>query len=193
MMPVNPNARSAVSNTGPLISALQSNCMYILHQFYDQIHIPEDELQEYEKHGAYQETQDLVEDGFLVVHRDFTASENDAAKSIANDIAGHRATKDKDPAHHLPESLAMVLMQRSNLGAVELLIDELAARDVARLRKIPVIGFPGILIRACQQGIMEPEDVLIKLNECRKQGTHYSPKLIDEIFERLKNERLKRL
>ncbi len=186
MISMSPNTRAAVSNTGPLISALQSNCMHILLQFYDRIHIPADELQEYEKHGAYQETRDLVEEGFLVVHRDFTASENDAAKSIANDIAGHRATKDKDPAHHLPESLAIVLMQRSDLGAMELLIDELAAREIARMRKIPLIGFLGILIRACQQGMMGPEEVVSKLDECRKQGTHYSPKLIDEIYERLK-------
>jgi len=53
----------------------------------------------------------------------------------------------------------MVLMLRSNLGAGKLLLDELAAREVARLRKIPIIGFPGILIRACQQGMMVPEDV----------------------------------
>jgi hypothetical protein len=36
--------RVAVSNTGPLISALQSDCMHILLQFYDQIHIPEEEV-----------------------------------------------------------------------------------------------------------------------------------------------------
>lgn len=31
------NLRIVVSNTGPIISALQSNCMRILFQFYDQI------------------------------------------------------------------------------------------------------------------------------------------------------------
>jgi len=58
--------------------------MRILFQFYDQIHIPADELKEYRKHGAGREIEKFVESGFLVVHQDFNASENDAAKSIAD-------------------------------------------------------------------------------------------------------------
>ncbi len=126
-----PNLRSVVSNTGPLISALQSDCMHILLQFYDQIHIPAEELREYQRHGAGMEVQALMNAGILVVHRDITALENEAARTIAQEISCHHATRDKDPSHHLPESLAIVLVQRSELGAVELLIDELAARDVA--------------------------------------------------------------
>jgi predicted nucleic acid-binding protein len=178
--------RVAVSNTGPLISALQSDCMHIIFQFYDQIHIPVDEIIEYEKHGAGQEISKLLETGFLVTYQDFTQEEADAAKAIAAEIAGHRTTRDKNPLHHLPESYAIVLMQRSGPGAIELLIDELAARDVARLRKVPIIGFPGILIRACRQRIIEPEEVLSALEECRRQGTHYSPRLINEIYNNLK-------
>jgi predicted nucleic acid-binding protein len=178
--------RVAVSNTGPLISALQSDCMHILFQFYDQIHIPADEIPEYRKHGADPEIKKLLETGFLVVRQDFVPEETDAAKAIAAEIANHRATRDKNPQHHLPESFAIVLMLRSNSQAEELLIDELAARDVARLRKVPIIGFPGILIRACRQRIMEPEDVLSALEECQRQGTHYSPKLINEIYSNLK-------
>jgi predicted nucleic acid-binding protein len=77
-------------------------------------------------------------------------------------------------------------MLRCDLGAIELLIDELAARDAAQRRGVPIIGFPGILIRACEQGMMEPEDVLRALEECKKQGTHYSPKLINEVYGKLK-------
>lgn len=44
--------RAVVSNTGPLISALQCGHIDILRQFYDVIHIPASELPEYEKHGA---------------------------------------------------------------------------------------------------------------------------------------------
>lgn len=178
--------RVVVSNTGPLISALQSDCMPILFQFYDQIHIPANELSEYEKHGAGEEIRALVDAGFLVVHQDLTASEKEAAMAIAKEIAAYHATRDKDLAHHLPESEAIVLMQRSNMGAVELLIDELAAREAALQQGVPIIGFPGILIRACQQGMMEPEDVKSALEECRRQGTHYSPRLINEVYNRLK-------
>lgn len=179
------NLRAVVSNTGPLISALQCNCIHILLQFYDQIHIPADELVEYEKHGAGQEIQTLLDSGIMLVHKDLTIYEKEVAKAISEEIAATHATKDKDPAHHLPESQAIVLMQRSNLGAVELLIDEMAAREVARSRGVPIIGFPGILIRACQQGMMSPEEVKSNLEECQRQGTHYSPRLIDDIYHKL--------
>jgi hypothetical protein len=43
--------------------------MHILLQFYDQIHIPADEVSEYQKHGAGHEISDLLETGFLVVHQ----------------------------------------------------------------------------------------------------------------------------
>jgi predicted nucleic acid-binding protein len=160
--------------------------MSILLQYYDQIHIPANEIQECQKHGAGQEIGKLVETGFLIVHQDFNASENDAAKAIAEAIAENHFTRDKNWAHHLPESFAIVLMLRSNLGAGELLLDELAAREVARLRKIPIIGFPGVLIRACQHGMMDPEEVRSLLETCRRQGTHYSPQFIDEVYEKLK-------
>ncbi len=91
--------RSAVSNTGPLISALQSDCMPILFQYSDQIHIPANEIQECQKHGAGQEIAKLVESGFLVVHQDFNGSENDAAKAIAEAIAEHHFTRDKNWSH----------------------------------------------------------------------------------------------
>jgi predicted nucleic acid-binding protein len=52
--------KAVVSNTGPLISALQCGRMDILRQFYDLIHIPASELPEYEKHGAGQEIQALI-------------------------------------------------------------------------------------------------------------------------------------
>lgn len=66
-----------------------------------------------------------------------------------------------------------------------MLIDELAARDVAKERKVPVIGFPGILIRACQERIIEPEDLKEALEECQRQGTHHSSRLISEIYDNL--------
>ncbi len=95
--------RVVVSNTGPLISALQSDCMHILLQLYDQIH----EIQEYRKHGADQEIGTLIESGFIVVHQDFALEENEAAKVIASEIADHHLTRDKNPEHHLPEAFAI--------------------------------------------------------------------------------------
>lgn len=184
-----PSQRVAVSNTGPLISALQCDCMHIILQFYDQIHIPADEVHEYRKHGAGQEIQALIETKFIVVHGDFVPEEEKDAKVIALEIADHNRTRDKNPEHHLPEAFAIVLTLRSSLQAVELLIDELAAREAAHRRMVPVIGFPGILVLACWQGIIEPDEVLAALDKCQRQGTHYSTRLINEIHGNLKVSR----
>lgn len=68
--------------------------MPILHQFYDKIHVPESELTEYDKHGAGKEIRALTDSGLLVVHQ-VTAPEGEAAKGIAEEIAGHRTTRIK--------------------------------------------------------------------------------------------------
>lgn len=178
--------RAVVSNTGPLISALQCGQMDILRQLYDLIHIPASEMPEYEEHGARQEIRALIEAGFIEVHDDLTASEREAARKLAEEIARSTMSKDKEPSHHYPEAEAMVLMDRAELQAMELLLDELAAREVAQRRGIDVVGFPGILIRACQRGLIEPEDVRDALFECQRQGTHYATAFIEEIYARLR-------
>jgi hypothetical protein len=160
--------------------------MDILRQFYDLIHIPASELPEYERHGARQEIRALLEAGFIKVHDDLTTLEKQTAQKIAMEIAHSSVSKDKEPAHHSPEAEAMVLMERADLQAVELLLDEAAAREVAQRRGIPILGFPGILIRACLQGLIEPEEVRDALRECQRQGTHYSTQFIEEICNRLR-------
>lgn len=181
-----PQPRVVVSNTGPLISALQCGRMDILRQFYDEIHIPASEMPEYEKHGAGQEIRALIRAEFIVVHDDLTITEQEMAREIVEAIARSPVSRDKEPAHHYPEAEAMALMGRTDLQAIELLLDELAAREVAEQYEMPVVGFPGILIRACRWGLIEPEGVRGALLECRRQGTHYALAFIEEIYERLR-------
>ena len=178
--------KAVVSNTGPLISALQCDRMDILRQFYDRVHIPASGMAELEKHGAGPEIRALISAGFIIVHDDLTVLEQERAQQMAMEIADSKVSKDKEAAHHYPEAEAMVLMERSELRAVELLLDELAAREIAQQRKIPVVGFPGILIRACQQGLISAEDVRDALLECQRQGTHYATTFIEEIYTRLR-------
>lgn len=177
---------AVISNTGPLIAALQSGSMDILRQFYEVIHIPASELPEYEKHGAEQEIQMLIEAGFIVVHHDLTASEKEAAQALAVEISKSSVSKDKEPSHHYPEAEAIILMARADLEAVELLVDELAAREVAQRMGIAIVGFPGILIRACWQGLLTPGGVRDALQECQRQGTHYSTQFIQQIYDHLR-------
>ena len=179
--------RVVVSNTGPLISALQCDCMHILRQFYDLIHIASSELAELEELGAAVEIRAMIETEFIAV-RNLTDSERVTARAIAEEITQSSMSRDKDPVHHYPEAEAIVLMERGNLEAVELLVDELAARETARRRRIAIVGFPGLLIRACQQDLLTPEQVRDTLIECQRQGTHYSNQFIAEIYQRLRRD-----
>jgi predicted nucleic acid-binding protein len=132
--------RVVVSNTGPMISALQGDCMHILRQLYDLVHIPASELAEFEEHDAGMEIRMLIETGFIAAHN-LTDSERVTARAIAEEIARLPVSRDKDPAHHYPEAEAIALMEREDLEAVELLVDELAARGAAQRRGIASSDF----------------------------------------------------
>jgi len=77
-------------------------------------------------------------------------------------------------------------MGRADLQVMELLLDELAAREITEQRGIPIVGFAGILIQACQQGLIGPGEVRDALLECRRQGTRYALVFIEEIHNRLR-------
>ena len=56
---------------------------------------------------------------------------------------------------------------------VIILIDEQATRTVARTYKFNVTGFAGVLLAAVEEGLLLPEQVRVRLELCRQQGTHY--------------------
>ena len=180
--------RIAVSNTGPLVSALQCGRLDILRQLYDVIYIPASVMTELVTHGAGPEITEMVGVGFVVVHDDLTKDEHAAGKAIAESIAASPKSRNKNPAHHLSEAEAISLMSRKDLAAIELLLDEAAAREAADQRGVPIVGFPGVLIRACRQGLISPEAVREALLDCRKQGTHYGSALIESVYGQLKEE-----
>jgi len=180
--------RIAVSNTGPLVSALQCGRLDMLRQIYDVIHIPASVLTELVTHGAELEMAELARVGFVVVHNNLTEEEHAIAQAIAETIADTSKSHSKNPAHHLSEAEAIALMSRKELAAIELLLDETAAREVADQRGVPMVGFPGVLIRACRQGVISPEAVHEALLDCRRQGTHYGAAFIERIYVRLREE-----
>ena len=170
-----------------MISALQSEQISLLQLFYDQIHIPSSELPEFERHGARVLIQTLRDVGFVVV-RQLSDTEKTRARQISAEIASHPLAKDRDPQGHYPEAEAIVLMSRAEFRESEIILDELAAREVAKEHQIPVIGFAGLLIRACQDGYLSPEQVRETLYRCQSLGTHYATAFIKGIYRRLKEE-----
>lgn len=177
--------RAIVSNTGPLIAAFQSGRVDVLRQLYDVIFIPDTELAELEKHGVGDQIRELIGAGFVVVHT-LTDTEKGAAQEIADAIARSPISKDKQATSHYPEAEAMALTGRLELAAQEILLDERAARAIAQERGISIVGFAGILVRACRQGLLTEDAVRDALVECQQQGTHFSDRFIAEVYRRLK-------
>jgi predicted nucleic acid-binding protein len=179
-----PAFRYAVSNTGPMLSVFQSEQTDLLKFLYDRIYIPTSELAEYRKHGAETLIWELLDCGFVVVC-ELNQAEKEEAKRISEEIANHHFTKDKLPQNHYPEAEAMVLASRPELETPEILLDERAAREIAKVHGLPIIGFAGLLIRACQAKLMTPEEVREIMLKCVALGTHYAEAFIENIYKRL--------
>ena len=70
-----------------------------------------------------------------------------------------------------------------------LLLDELAAREIAKQRGVSLSGFPGVLLLAVQTGLITAEELKQRLEQCRQQGTHYGVKFIQQVYEMAKQNR----
>lgn len=178
-----PEKLIAVSDTGPLISAFQCNRIDLLWRYFVRIHLPPPVMTELEQHGARDEVQQLLaQDLFRVEY--LSAQEATQAKQIAKQIASFPSTKIRDHTHHLPEAQAIVLMQRPNLRADRILLEEEAARQIADNLNIPITGFIGVLLLACADGHLSPKEMQDLLETCRQQGTRYSNLLVAEAVKR---------
>ncbi|MCS7188051.1 MAG: DUF3368 domain-containing protein [Armatimonadetes bacterium] len=176
----------AVSDTGPLLSAFQCGRIDILKHFHEAIYITHEQVAELQGHGAGKEVDELVKEGFLIVVSLSEGEEKEALK-VAEMIAG--LAKDKDPKVHLPEAKAMMLTMRRELGARYILLEERPARIVAAHLGLEYTGFVGVLILAAQQGLISPDEVKKALEICRRSGTFYSQRLIDEALKKARGER----
>ncbi len=173
----------AVSNTGPLLSAFQCGRTDLLKRYLAVIHIPSSELEEFERHNAGEEIRSLIEEGLVVLHP-LSSEEQKRANVLAKRIAASTQAKVKDFEHHLQEAEAMVLMERSELGCEVLLVEEKAAREIARELGLEITGFVGVAARAASEGIVNAQEVRCLLETCRDQGTRYSDALIEWACQR---------
>ena len=170
----------AVSDTGPLISAFQSDSFGLLCRIFPNIYVPQVCVAELQTHG-WQETVDALSPPLVCVQ--LTEEEELRSLVIADEIARHSGTRDPNRGHHLGEAQAIVLAGRSDHQNAVLLIDERIPRQVARQRGMRLSGFPGVLLLATQAGLISPEELRLRLESCRAQGTHYGISLIQQVFE----------
>ena len=171
------------SNTGPLVSAFQCERIDLLRRYFGAIHLPETVLLELQRHGAGNAADQLVREGLFVVER-LGPDEIVHAEHLARQIAASQFAKVKDHAAHIAEAEAIVLMQRAGSQVARLLLEEKAAREVATSLRLPLSGFVGVLLSACQDKTLTAEEARSLLRDCRRQGTHYSEALIADTYRR---------
>jgi len=165
----------AVSNTGPLISAFQSDSFPLLTRIFAAIHVPMACAAELEVHGWEKARAASPQ---LAVLR-LTWQEERRAEAFARQVAQCPEANDSMEVNHrrctppLGEAQAMVLALRPEYRDDVLLLDELAARAVAKEIGLRISGFPGVLLLAAQVGLISAEELRERLEACRQKGTHY--------------------
>jgi predicted nucleic acid-binding protein len=169
-----------ISNTGPLISAIQCGRVDLLQRYVDRLYIPLSVQAEIERYGFGPYLRELLDKDWIIPVA-LTAEETSRAQELARRIAGSPLTSNRTPGNHQPEAEAIVLASRSELGAPRVLVEELAARRVSSEENVPISGFIGLLLLACEERVLTSDEMRRLLNECRRQGTHYGLALIDEM------------
>ena len=178
-----PGATYAISNTGPLISAFQSDSFSLLTQIFAQVHIPDGCKVELIKHG-WQLELDAAQDKLIIVV--LTTNERERAIAFATQIAKSSESIDQMVKSHLAEAEAIALALRPEYQSDLLLLDEQAARSVAKRQGIKLSGFPGVLLLAVHTGLISPDDLKTRLDKCRELGTHYGLAFIDQVYDMAK-------
>src|SRR5207245_11222283 len=98
-------------------------------------------------------------------------------------------TNDRVVENHRGEAQAIVLALRSEYQEDILLLDELAARAIAKQAGLKLSGFPGVLLLAVQGGLISAAELKARLEACRQQGTHYGATFIQHVYEMAKGGR----
>lgn len=137
----------ALSNTGPLISAFQAESFDLLRQLFAEVRISSVCAGELVRHGWEAAVQAATP--HLVIVK-LTREEEQQTQVIAEQIAQHSSTNDPVVANHLGEAQVMTRALRSEHRDDVLLLDELAARAIAKQLGIHLSGFPGFCSWPCK-------------------------------------------
>lgn len=176
---------AVVANTGPMVSTFQSGREDLLQAVFKIIYLASSTVSEHEKHGAGEFLLRLIDSG-LVTILPLSSEEQVRAVVVAQQIATSPLSRDPVVASHIPDAETIVLAQRLGGECDFVLLDELAAREVAVSLGLRVTGFLGTLRFAYLRGLVTVEEIEGILRECQCQGTHYSHALIRDFCEILR-------
>lgn len=183
-----PGATHAICDTGPLISVFQSESFELLTQIFSVLFISTTCVAELKQHGWEKEIE-LA--GSRLLTTTLTEDEQQRALTFAKHIAQHPATHNLRAEEHLGEAEAIIIALRTEHHDDLLLIDEFAARAVAKQAGVKLSGFPGVLLLAVQGNLISAEELKIRLETCREQGTHYGSTFIKNVYNMAKQCRRK--
>jgi len=94
-----------VTNTGPLISAFQCGRVDLVKRFFSHLYISRIQVDEFVRHSAVCALNALISENFVQI-LDLREEEHQRAIVVSEKIAVSPLTKQKEPAHHLPEAEA---------------------------------------------------------------------------------------
>lgn len=164
----------------------QSDSFELLTEIFSEVWISAVCRSELIRHGW---TGEIEAAGPKLVIVDLTSDEEEAALSIAEQIAQHPDTNDPVAENHLGEAQVIIIAMRNEHQDDLLLLDELAARAIAKQQGVKLSGFPGVFLLAVQSGLISAEDLKVRLETCRAQGTHYGVSFIQQVYEMAKQSR----
>lgn len=170
----------AISYTGPLISVFQSDSFELLTEIFTEVWISAVCRSELIRHGWADEIEAA---GSKLVIVDLTTDEEQAALSIAEQISQHPDTNDPIAENHLGEAQVIAVAMRNERQDDLLLLDELAARAIAKQHGVKLSGFPGVLLLAVQCELISAEELKARSETCREQRTHYGAAFIQQVYE----------
>lgn len=114
------------------------------------------------------------------------AEEEERAATFARQLANQEVSV---TLKHTGEAEIIAIALRPEFRRDVLLLDELAARELAKQNGISISGFPGVLLSAVQSGLISAENLRTRLERCRDQGTHYGKRFIQEVYYTAKHGR----
>lgn len=152
-----------VSDTTPISELAKVNYLDLLPQLFGQVVIPQGVFQELQvgQHPAAKLVENLSWLKVVVVHN---RQEVEVLQQLSKLDLG--------------ESEAIVLAEE--MEAVQLLIDEKAARKVALERNLPLIGTMGVLLLAKRRGLLN--SVKEVLDKMEAQGMRISTRLYEQVL-----------
>jgi predicted nucleic acid-binding protein len=150
----------AISNTGPLVSAFQCERLDILKIYFLVVYVTISEIKELNNLGWISDINKAISNNDIIVIESLTRLEQKEAEAMA------------------------LARQRKELMIDTILLDEKAARDVAKGLGLQYIGFPGILGRAGTDRLLTKNEIYQLLKTCQNQGTHYSDSLIESMAQK---------